>query len=163
MYFGETPKVPLNYPKFTFNRIETLDEITLKLTDGSVHNIKIEPSSKIQFNDDPEDYCFTRNILSQFEKLFLHNCEKSMDHIYTNDNPDESILKQMIIKMGKKFIVLDEKDFLDEYNFVEKKIYIHSTPCNINTLGVKFLRLFDLYEFDYSEPNEVVNLYQKRN
>ena len=138
-----------------------MNGITLKLPDDSVHNIDIEPSSKIQFSDDPTDYCFTENILSKFEELFLYKYEKNIIKKYEKINPDETIFKQMIIKIGKKYIVLDEKAF--RFKFDKQRIYIHNKPCNINTLGVYFLRLFDLYEFDYSGPNDKVNIYQKNN
>ena len=45
----------MHYPKFTFNRNETLKGIILILTDGSVHNIDTDPLRKVQFSDGPKD------------------------------------------------------------------------------------------------------------
>lgn len=64
-------------------------------------------------------------------------------------------MTEMRIKIRNKIFVLKE----DYFSINDSKIiYIRNKPCEKNILGVKFLNLFDLYEFEY--PKEEVNLYQ---
>ena len=86
------------------------DDIQVILPDRSVHKVKTEKNQKIAFIVDAYNYCFTKDILSLLEELFLHKCIKFYER-YKKNNPEESIMTEMRIKIRNKIFVLKEDYF----------------------------------------------------
>ena len=186
-FYGGTPQnLIMNLNKYTFKIDDVISEIEVyfdwKKT-NNIYNIKLNSTehNKIEFKDDTRLNCLSHEIFSILQNLLFYKYLKC-EHTYNSNfnkyqmfditDIDKNSFPEIKFKMGNKTIILDKNNliFQDKIKYERIKnseiqnhnyLFIKNSPCDKNIFGLKFLKQFNIRE--YNLETKELNLYLGKN
>ena len=186
-FYGGTPQnLIMNLNKYTFKIDDAISEIEVyfdwKKT-NNIYNIKLNSTehNKIEFKDDTHLNCLSHEIFSKLQNLLFYKylkCEHTYDsnfnkyQMFDITDIDKNSFPEIKFKIGNKIITLDKNIliFQDKIKYERIKnseiqnhnyLFIKNSPCDKNIFGLKFLKQFNIRE--YNLETKELNLYLRKN